>query len=842
MADYLDPVVLRFGTDAAALLSTVTQIIDRLEALGEAIDAVTASASAAFDRMSAAGVETGSVIEEMAAASSEAIAAVEESALAGAEGMQVMADEAAAAAPLFDNLAAAETAAADAERMVADAAAMAAPTAEELAAALDALTVAADEAAAANERLGVAIKTSNDAYTFNAAASKLAAAQSRDAWSSAYDTVSGALGGLLDAAQTALKWSLEAGAAIAAVSLDLAAKFDQGMELIHTQAGASQAEVDALTPKVLDVAAATGTVPEKAAEALYHIESLGYRGQEAMDILTASLKESRIGMSDVESTATALGAIMRANLTDVKNAADATAYMNAIVGAGNMKMQDLVNALGTGALSTFKEAGLGITDFGAALATLTDNAVPADEAATRLRMTISLMEKPSGPATDAMKKIGLASDQLAKDLVKPDGLMVAVQDLHTKLAAAFGADAVDGVNHYADILKTKGSAAAEDYAKRVAEANNAVDAIFGGAKSGGTMMTLIGQVGTLGQKYQAMGTEASRAAAQQDAWNAQQKQFSQQIDEIKTKLEVFGIKLGNAIMPFVESVMNKLPGVFHWLEDQFNKIGAALKSSGLFVDLQQIWDKFSGPAGDNIKKSLEGVVKAITDHKAEIREAVELMVTGFMWLAKNVLPLVIDGIGGIVRGASDLVDAWNWAMNVVLTIFGNMLKSADEAFGWIPGIGPKLDNAVKQFDQFQANVNANLDKIKHDIPLNIDVKLNSPIAAPVIAGAFSVGSHKMYADGGWVTGGAPGDPIPAIVHAGEFVLSRDMIAAMRSGNGPATLPMPSGGIGGTFGTGGGGGYVPIVINLGGTQMAALLAGLIPVAQRQKVRTGTTGLA
>jgi hypothetical protein len=39
-----------------------------------------------------------------------------------------------------------------------------------------------------------------------------------------------------------------------------------------------------------------------------------------------------------------------------------------------------------------------MNDFGAALATITDNATPADEAATRLRMTVSLMSAPSHAA------------------------------------------------------------------------------------------------------------------------------------------------------------------------------------------------------------------------------------------------------------------------------------------------------------------------------------------------------------------------------------------------------------------------------------------------------------
>jgi len=54
-----------------------------------------------------------------------------------------------------------------------------------------------------------------------------------------------------------------------------------------------------------------------------------------------------------------------------------------------------------------------------------------------------------------------------------------------------------------------------------------------------------------------------------------------------------------------------------------------------------------------------------------------------------------------------------------------------------------------------------------------------------------------------------------------------------------------GGRGGAYAMGGAGGgveYVPIQVNLGGAQMAIIHAQLVPVAQRYKTRTGTTGLS
>ena len=69
--------------------------------------------------------------------------------------------------------------------------------------------------------------------------------------------------------------------------------------------------------------------------------------------------------------------------------------LNAVVGAGNMRMEDLVAAFGTGLLSSAKAAGVSIQSVGAAIADMTYQGVPAQDAATRLRMSLSLLAAPS---------------------------------------------------------------------------------------------------------------------------------------------------------------------------------------------------------------------------------------------------------------------------------------------------------------------------------------------------------------------------------------------------------------------------------------------------------------
>lgn len=316
-----------------------------------------------------------------------------------------------------------------------------------------------------------------------------------------------------------------AAAGVAYESIKMASNFDQAMELIHTQAGAAQSEVDGLKNKVLELAPTVGIGPEKLAEGLYHIESTGFRGKEALDILKAAAKDAAMGLADLDTVTFALSGTMSVGMKDIKDAADATAYLNTIVGMGDMKMDKLAAAIGTGVLPSFKSAGLGMKDFGAALATISDNSVGADEAATRLRMTVSLMAAPSKKAQDALKSIGIGSMQLAEDMRKPDGLLVAVDDLKTHL---------------------------EKSGKTASEQNAVISNAFGGGRSSSAILTLIGESDRLSSKYNQLGTSASRAKQSDEAWAAQQKQFSQQMKEVGAEFQVIGVRIGEFLIPYVQ--------------------------------------------------------------------------------------------------------------------------------------------------------------------------------------------------------------------------------------------------------------------------------------------------
>lgn len=331
-------------------------------------------------------------------------------------------------------------------------------------------------------------------------------------------------------------------AGIAAYSVKAASDFQAKMLLIHTQAGDTQVDLKKLGDQVMALAPTVGIGPDKLADGLYHIESAGFRSTVALDMLAAAAKAAAIGQSDMETTTQAMIGVMAVGFKDVKSAADAQAYLNTTVGIGDMRMQQLSSAIATNVLPTFATAGLGMRDFSAAIATMTDNVTPANMAATRLRMTVALLGAPTKAAATALESVGLSGQEVTKalahrdllekygisvsklsmDLRKPDGLLVAIMDLKDHLKAA-GLDAT--------------------------EQAAVIERAFGGGRTSAAIQTLMQESDRLKTKYDALGTSASRQAAAQQAWAEQQQNFKQQTHELGASLQVLGIQLGEKILP-----------------------------------------------------------------------------------------------------------------------------------------------------------------------------------------------------------------------------------------------------------------------------------------------------
>jgi TP901 family phage tail tape measure protein len=306
-------------------------------------------------------------------------------------------------------------------------------------------------------------------------------------------------------------------------------KFQQAMEMIHTQASAPQAEVQKMSKAVLGLGLSTEQGPVKLAHALYELESVGLRGATALKSLHASSDLAAIGMADLNTATSAVASAMVAWHLKASQAGQTAATLNAIVGAGKMHMQDLVEAMGTKLPGVADMLGVSLHSVGGALAVFTDAGESAQMAATNLVTPLFKMAVVTAPkAKEALASIGLGVHALANDF-RTGGINKAIDDLHNRLEATFG-NSQAGLNAQTTMVATA----------------------FGGSKGSAPIMQLLTQVDRLKQRYDLVGKGISTWAEKVAAEHATAAhKVAVALSMIKTGF----VELGLKALPVVASVL-----------------------------------------------------------------------------------------------------------------------------------------------------------------------------------------------------------------------------------------------------------------------------------------------
>jgi TP901 family phage tail tape measure protein len=452
--------------------------------------------------------------------------------------------------------------------------------------------------------------------------------------------------------------------AVGAASVHMASNFDATMERVHTQAGASQREVDGLKDGVLRLGYATGQGPTKLADALFHVESVGYRGAAAMSVLTDAAKLATISGANLDDTTYGLTSVMQTFGAKAQDSAKWAAFFNSVVGAGDMRMEAFNKAVGTGYFSAAQTFGVSAQSAGAALAFMTDRGAHADEAATRLRMTIALIAAPSAKAatllrdiglkgadvkaattsmTEALAKAHLTTVSLAADLKKPDGLYVALTHLQSALKAS-------GLS---------------------AEAANALlSHSFGGGKSDATILAMLNNLDTLKSKYAAVGKGMGSYA---ESFKAASDQFQTKMHRLEAGAEALGIKFGNYLIPKIEQVVGWLMQAADWCTKHQTTVEylAAAIGGVLAVAIGAWIILMVKAAAANIAATWEIIL---------IIAAIALLVVGIMWLKDHwsqVWGFVVDKAHAV---ADSVVGAWNRVKDWTSQKWGEVVRAIQSAW------------------------------------------------------------------------------------------------------------------------------------------------------------------
>ena len=308
--------------------------------------------------------------------------------------------------------------------------------------------------------------------------------------------------------------------AVGAVSAVAAAKFDDSMNLIRTQAGGSAKDVEYLKEKVLELGAEGQHGPAELSDALYHLKSVGLGNAKAMAALTASERLASVGHADLEATTNAVAGAYKSGIEGARSFGGAVGTLNAIIGAGNMRMEDLNAALGTGFLVNAQQFGVSLESVGSALAMMTSRGIPATRSAMALKMAFAGIAAPSAKAEKIMSDLGLSSKDLAQTM-REGGLQPAMQKI---------ADSLKGMS------KT--------------EATQKLTQMFG-AKSSQAILTLLGNLKdydkTLKQVHGNAGKFDAAAAAQAKETTAKWAKF-------KSTMSTVAIQIGDVLLPALTQI------------------------------------------------------------------------------------------------------------------------------------------------------------------------------------------------------------------------------------------------------------------------------------------------
>lgn len=350
--------------------------------------------------------------------------------------------------------------------------------------------------------------------------------------------------------------------ALGLTAVKMSNTFQTEMLKIRTEGGATSKEFTNMRKGVLNLAMSgqsMGQGPTSLAMGLYHLESMGLRGKKALLGLKMSAEEAAISGASLEDTTTSLGGALFIAAKGTGGLKDVMGSLNAIAGAGNMRFQDLNEALGTGLLGAAKISGVSLQEMGATLDVLTDSGYKASSAGAQLGTALHYLYDPTTKAEGALESIGLTGSKLASDLRKPQGILAAMKDLRSHM---------------------KGMSA------------NAQEQLLGSILPGGrgrVLLNLYQLQNRLAPKYQqVVGTKndfgqhvaeqaANPATKLREAWA-----------KVQAMMVTFGDTLKKYVMPVALLFIGALFKLISYLMAAFNwfvKMNPAAKALGVFVGI-----------------------------------------------------------------------------------------------------------------------------------------------------------------------------------------------------------------------------------------------------------------
>jgi hypothetical protein len=244
----------------------------------------------------------------------------------------------------------------------------------------------------------------------------------------------------------AASWSALAVGGVAYEAIKHYASFNAVLTQSITQAGRAPDSLPFLTNEAVSIAKNTGIHLNDVANILYRVSSAtsswnnglgatnGQLAQMATSVANLNLLGGVAGGAPSEQSARVIGAVMNANLPGVgNNAENAAAWINASVGAGDIKQSEFISAMGRGLLASLSAHKISASSGSSFVDLLTTLGTPGSTAGQYAKTALTLMTSPSAQGSAAMAMIGVSTGQLGALLSQKDGITAAAEYLHQSL-------------------------------------------------------------------------------------------------------------------------------------------------------------------------------------------------------------------------------------------------------------------------------------------------------------------------------------------------------------------------------------------------------------------------
>ena len=348
----------------------------------------------------------------------------------------------------------------------------------------------------------------------------------------AFGSKAKAVGSSLKSIQLPL--ALAGGAAV-----KLAVDFDKSMTQIESLVGIAGDKVAQMGEEAKKMALNTGQSATDAADALFFITSAGLRGEEAMQVLNASLKSASIGLGEAKTVADLATSAMNAYGSETLSASGATDVLGAAVREGKLDAATLAGAMGS-VLPVASNMGVQFHEVGAAFAAMSRTGTDAAQASTQLNSIMMGIMKPSEDAKKAMAELGLSSEGLRQQ-IKDKGLL--------------------------DVFMTLKDASEQNSA--------AFERVFGNVRALKGIMDLTGAgFESTRQIFDNMNSTAGFTA---DAFAKVEESASFKLQKALNSLKVSFTDLGGTILTAILPFIQKLTGFLKGLFDRFKNLNPMVK-------------------------------------------------------------------------------------------------------------------------------------------------------------------------------------------------------------------------------------------------------------------------